>query len=91
LGSSGNRKNFKKKYMVSVYLRIVEIPICVQFINEQFFRQARPHKGLWRGVLDVRRSRKAAENAARQKNGYLWKSNSFPFALTDINRLIICA
>ena len=37
-----------------------------------FFRRARPHKGLRRGVLNVRRSRKAAENAARRKKGHLW-------------------
>ena len=45
---------------------------CFQFINEDFFRWARPHKGLWRDVLFVRRSPKPAENAARRKKGHLW-------------------
>ena len=44
----------------------------VQFINVNFFRWARPHKGLRRGLLYVRRSRKPAENAAQRKKGHLW-------------------
>ncbi len=43
-----------------------------QFINEDFFRWARPHKGFWRDVLFVRRSRKPAENAARREKDHLW-------------------
>ena len=45
--------------------------LSVQFINENFFRWARPHKGFRRGVLYVRRSRKPAENAAQRKKGHL--------------------
>ena len=41
-----------------------------KFENEQFFRCARPHKGLRRGVLVVRRGRKPAENAAHRKKGH---------------------
>jgi hypothetical protein len=41
--------------------------LSVLFINENFFRWARPHKGLRRGVLYVRRSRKPAENAVQRK------------------------
>ena len=60
----------------------------VQFRNEQFFRRARPHKGLRRDVLNVRRSRKAAENAARRKKGHFWmdtneeKQWSIPFSVS---------
>ena len=43
----------------------------VQFKNEQFFRRERPHKVFRRDVLNVRRSRKAAENDARRKKGLL--------------------
>jgi len=46
--------------------------LSVQFLNENFIRWARPHKGLWRGGLHVRRSRKPAENAAQRKKGHLW-------------------
>jgi len=44
----------------------------VRFINEDFFRWARPHKGLRRGVQTVRRSRKPAENAAQREKDHLW-------------------
>jgi hypothetical protein len=46
--------------------------LSVQFINVDFLRWARPHKGLRCGVLYVRRSRKPAENAAQRKKDYLW-------------------
>jgi len=46
--------------------------LSVQYINVDFFRWARPHKGLRRGVLYVRRSRKPAENAAQWKKDHLW-------------------
>ena len=47
-----------------------------QFINEDFFRWARPHKGLWRDVLFVRRSQKPAENAAQREKDHLWMENN---------------
>jgi hypothetical protein len=46
--------------------------LSVLFINENFFRWARPHKGLRRGVLYVRRSRKPAENAVQRKKDHFW-------------------
>ena len=36
------------------------------------FHWARPHKGLWRGVLIVRRSRKPSENAGLVNRCYFW-------------------
>jgi hypothetical protein len=45
-------------------------------MNVNFFRWARPHKGLRRGVLFVRRSRKPAENTAQWKKGHLWMETS---------------
>ncbi len=51
---------------------LFQAPLSVQFINEDFFRWARPHKGLRRGVLYVRRSRKPAENAVQRKKDHLW-------------------
>ena len=32
----------------------------------------KPHKGFWRDILCVRRSRKPAENAAQRKKDHLW-------------------
>jgi hypothetical protein len=43
----------------------------VQFKNEHFFRRERPHKVFRRDLLNVGRSRKAAENDARRKKGLL--------------------
>ena len=50
----------------------------VLFINENFFRWARPHKGFRRGVLYVRRSRKPAENAVQREKGHLWMDSEAP-------------
>ena len=44
---------------------------CFRFINEEFFRWARPHKDLRRGVHGVRRRRKFAENEVHWEKNYL--------------------
>ena len=49
----------------------MDLQLRVQFKNERFFRRERPHKVFRRDVLNVRRSRKAAENDARRKKGLL--------------------
>ena len=59
---------FEKQY-IHEGLKVLQ---SVLFINEDFFRWARPHKGMRRGVLYVRRSRKPAENAAQRKKDRLW-------------------
>jgi hypothetical protein len=41
--------------------------IVCQFRNKHFFYRARPHKDLRQDILNVRRSLKAAEKAARRK------------------------
>jgi hypothetical protein len=61
----------------------------VQFRNEQFFRRARPHKGFRRDVLNVRRSRKPAENAARREKGHLWMDNKYIAVQTYIAGLFL--
>ena len=39
---------------------------------------SRPHKGLQRGVLIVRRESKPAENAARRKKGHFQMETNYP-------------
>jgi len=58
----------------------------VQFKNENFFRWARPHKGLRRGVQIVRRSRKPAQNAAQREKDHLWMDTSLLASINDIYR-----
>ena len=61
--------------LVSIHERVMAL-LRVQFINEKFFRCAKPHKGLRRGVLIVRRSRKPADNPAlgvtQREKCHLW-------------------
>ena len=69
MGTNSESQDAGKPYLVPIRDLLKEL-LSVLFINENFFRWARPHKGLRRGVLYVRRSRKPAENAVQGKKGH---------------------